>query len=56
MVYLTLALASFTFIQVPALLQFGLFSLVWQSNALFQIFGFDTQTVVIGFYIYQVRI
>uniref|UniRef100_A0A2N9IQ23 CAAX prenyl protease n=1 Tax=Fagus sylvatica TaxID=28930 RepID=A0A2N9IQ23_FAGSY len=44
---------AFVAMQVPALLQFGLFSLVWQSNALFQIFGFDTQTVVIGFYIYQ---
>ncbi|KAK4559310.1 hypothetical protein RGQ29_008508 [Quercus rubra] len=44
---------AFVAMQVPALLQLGLFFFVRQSNALFQIFGFDTQPVVIGFYIYQ---
>ncbi|KAK9983595.1 hypothetical protein SO802_033120 [Lithocarpus litseifolius] len=44
---------AFVAMQVPVLLQLGLFFFVRQSNALFQIFGFDTQPVVIGFYIYQ---
>ncbi|XP_057967049.1 CAAX prenyl protease 1 homolog isoform X2 [Malania oleifera] len=44
---------AFFRLQVLALLQFGVFDLVRKSSYMFQTFGFDTQPIIIGFFIFQ---
>ncbi|KAK9277624.1 hypothetical protein L1049_007170 [Liquidambar formosana] len=44
---------AFAAIQVLLFVHFGVFDIVRQSSVLFQNFGFDTQPILIGFFIFQ---